>query len=356
MINLLLGAPGGGKSYEAVVFHILPALEKGRKVITNLPLNVERIAAIDPAYSDLIEKRDETRAVRPASAEAWTAYPFSHVEDYGDPWRHPESGAGPLYVIDECHIALPKIGTPRDVEHWYSLHRHESADVLLITQSYGKINQSIRDLVQLVYRVRKNIAFGSPTSYTRKVQDGLRGEVVNTTIRKYKRQFFDLYKSHTRGGGAELQAQDVRPIWKHWTFIGAGVMAVLFVAILSSSDKLNPMDVELKTPQQSHVVKVAHAPPSSRSVQPVTDAPQKGQKPEPYKANGLHIIGSLHMGSRSLYTFTVSQNGQPVATVTSVELVKLGYTWEPGTECAGWLTWDGSIRSVTCDFPKVGPI
>ena len=73
MINLLLGAPGGGKSYEAVVYHILPALEKGRKVITNLPLNIERIAAIDPAYSDLIEKRDETRAVRPATAETWTS-------------------------------------------------------------------------------------------------------------------------------------------------------------------------------------------------------------------------------------------------------------------------------------------
>ncbi|MBI5918423.1 MAG: hypothetical protein HY849_03485 [Nitrosomonadales bacterium] len=43
MINLLLGPPGGGKSYEATVYHVLPALAKGRKIITNLPLDLDRI-------------------------------------------------------------------------------------------------------------------------------------------------------------------------------------------------------------------------------------------------------------------------------------------------------------------------
>ncbi|EPW3551744.1 zonular occludens toxin domain-containing protein, partial [Pseudomonas aeruginosa] len=38
MINLILGQPGGGKSHEAVVYHVVPALNQGRKVITNLAL------------------------------------------------------------------------------------------------------------------------------------------------------------------------------------------------------------------------------------------------------------------------------------------------------------------------------
>ena len=41
MINLTLGQPGGGKSYEAVAFHIIPAIEQGRKVITNLALKID---------------------------------------------------------------------------------------------------------------------------------------------------------------------------------------------------------------------------------------------------------------------------------------------------------------------------
>ena len=57
MINGLEGIPGSGKSYEGVVYHVLPALKAGRKVITNLPLNVDAFAAIDPAYRDLIEVR-----------------------------------------------------------------------------------------------------------------------------------------------------------------------------------------------------------------------------------------------------------------------------------------------------------
>ena len=46
-VNLLLGSPGSGKSYEAVAFHVLPSLQAGRKVITNLPLNVDEFLKFD---------------------------------------------------------------------------------------------------------------------------------------------------------------------------------------------------------------------------------------------------------------------------------------------------------------------
>ena len=41
MINGLSGRPGSGKSYEAVIRHIMPALKAERMVVTNIPLNVE---------------------------------------------------------------------------------------------------------------------------------------------------------------------------------------------------------------------------------------------------------------------------------------------------------------------------
>jgi len=45
MIYGIVGRPGGGKSYEAVAFQVIPALKSGRKVITNLPLQIEHFVA-----------------------------------------------------------------------------------------------------------------------------------------------------------------------------------------------------------------------------------------------------------------------------------------------------------------------
>ena len=195
MINLLIGPPGGGKSYEAVVFHILPALKDGRKVITNLPVNVEMFLALDPAFADLLEVLDFSRD--------GSSRPFSQICDYGDRWRHPDSGVGPLYIIDEAHEVLPaaKIGCPGVdslIADWFATHRHEYADVLIITQHYGRVSKEVTDRVQLVYRVKKAVALGRMNSYIRKVQDGLRGEVVDQQERHYEKQYFQLYTSHTR--------------------------------------------------------------------------------------------------------------------------------------------------------------
>lgn len=66
MSNGLEGIPGSGKSYEAVVFHVLPALQSGRLVITNLPLLVEAFAALDPAFRSLIQIRRQ-----PAPSRHW---------------------------------------------------------------------------------------------------------------------------------------------------------------------------------------------------------------------------------------------------------------------------------------------
>ncbi|MDP2762605.1 MAG: zonular occludens toxin domain-containing protein [Sideroxyarcus sp.] len=212
MINLLLGRPGGGKSYEAVAYHVLPALQQGRKVITNLPLDLAAFSRIDASFLRLIDLRQQTVIVdktvvtinesghKVSRIERTVVRPFSSMKDYSDPWRHPVSGAGPLYVIDECHLSLPRGATDIAVEEWFSLHRHETADVLLIAQSYGKVSRNIVEMVQTCYKVSKNVALGFSSSYTRKVLDGVRGEEVNASVRKYDKQFFALYKSHTKGG------------------------------------------------------------------------------------------------------------------------------------------------------------
>jgi zona occludens toxin len=393
MINLLIGPPGGGKSYEAVVYHIIPALEQGRKVITNLPLELDYIKMVNPQWLPLIDIREQTAAVKPEvdwqqAENTYKKYglapklkyfinaPFAHIQDYGDSWRHPETGSGPLYVIDECHIPLPSNGTAMEVEHWYSLHRHESADVLLLTQSYGKINRSIRDLIQVCYRVKKNTSIGSEKSYVRKVQDGIRGEVVNTSIRKYEKAYFPFYKSHTRGGGAELAAQDIVPIWKRWPFIGAALCFSVFIAILTVFDVKNPMNAnsygQAKKPSpnevlakakadqafkqaQAQTLSVANPAHTQLQAQPVQAAePEKPADHDPYEKNGIHLLG--HVASKekpTLWIVTLSQNGLRLKNINAAELVKVGYQFEPIGDCAAWLTYKSVKRFIQCDSPSV---
>lgn len=261
MIDLLEGIPGSGKSYEAVVFHVLPALKKGRKVVTNLPLNVEAFAKLDARYPDLLDIRKEPRPIlgrwdaeaagrgescfvlgdfeqpkavkvtqkihgmnvqvtgvlddendrvvgefegRPSiKAPAGTPL-FGHVWDFYDDWRG-EGNQGPLYIIDECHVSFPKEnvrkgrGTPDNVIQWFKLSRHFGADILLMTQRMNALEPDIAELAQHHIRVMKALFLGKKDEYVRKVFAGYRGGEVQVNIRQYKSQYFHLYQSHTQG-------------------------------------------------------------------------------------------------------------------------------------------------------------
>ncbi|PHR16507.1 MAG: assembly protein, partial [Fluviicola sp.] len=232
MINILEGTIGSGKSYEAVVYHALPILQSGRKIKTNLPLNVEFISLVlGDHVADLIELVEPT---------AENPIPFSTIVDYQDEWRHPETNQGTYFIIDECHKALSKQKYNQPLMEYYAESRHAGHDHLLITQSCRKIARDIVDMAQLVYRVRKNTALGSSTSYVRKVQDGYRGEVVNTSIRRYEKKYFKYYQSHTQSNAAvmEANAKDIKPIWQNWSVYGFG-LTMLPLCYMVYAGKLN---------------------------------------------------------------------------------------------------------------------
>lgn len=372
-VNILLGAPGGGKSYEAVAFHVLPALAAGRKVITNLPLVVAEFVAIDPSYAALIELRTATLAERPefdavkaqslyqkfgiaAKTEYFNPAAFSHVEDYGDPWRHPESGAGPLYVVDECHIALPSRGTPVKVEEWFSLHRHESADVLLISQSHSKINRSIIDLVQTCYRVRKNTALGSDKSYRRFVFDGVRGAEVNFSVRKYQAHFFKLYKSHTRGGGQEQAAADIVPLWKRPIFlIIALCLPITGYMVWQAPNPISqaPKPAQVSPPPAGGLTL---DPLQTKLTAPAPPPPAKIEKRDQSHALEswqIHQVGEVRVGTAVRVLFRVSRNGGAFFDTDSRKLIDMGYTVRALAQCFSQISHPNGYKvHVSCDSPS----
>lgn len=379
MISGLEGIPGSGKSYEATTYHVLEALKQGRKVITNLPLVVDKIAAIDPSYRALIEIRIRPAPIRgtfdaarvddagngnafelfedgrtePAPASVRT---FGHVWDYWSDWRHPTTGRGPLFVVDECHVALPKIGTPEDLVGWFKLHRHFNADVLLMTQSFRDMNQPIAGLQEVLVKCRKASVLGKPKEYIRKVHAGYRGGLVSEGRRPYKAQFFGLYKSHTQGlSVAEAGHMDMSSTYaKFRKFTIAFWIVTVPVVAWAFWPKDKPAKPASPPPVVQHRHPVPQTPPVQAASAPVAaiSAPQAPEAyPEPYAAHGLHVTGHLRNATRTLYTFSVAQGAAVVATVTSDDLQRAGYTVTGLTECVVVLQFGQRKRSIVCDAP-----
>ncbi len=395
MINGLEGIPGSGKSYEAVVHHVLPSLQAGRKVITNLPLLVDMFAAIDPEFRELIELRTRPRPIRGTwdatrmndhgQGTAFELFEdghieppgedvmlFGHVWDFYSKWKHPDTGNGPLFVIDECHVAYPKIGTDKQVVQWYKLSRHFNADVLLITQNFRDVNESMRNLIAMLVKVRKADVLGKADHYIRKVHAGYRGAVISTEQRKYKAEFFSLYRSHTQGNSvAEAAASDVRSNVKTWRYASRGVLlaGVAFAAwafwpkddkpatpVKAKAAELAPWQVEAMKENKPDMRPVApidwsKVPTTPDVPAPAAEAP--AEIPEPLSGKGVHLAGVIKMGARTVYTFVLSNSGQRIGDASDSDLRAMGYDWQPLTHCAGTMKWKGKARSVTCDAPTI---
>lgn len=371
MINLLLGPPGGGKSYEAVVYHVLVALQEGRKVITNLPVVVAELAKIEPRAPALLEIR--TKSKREGKR------PFEVPEDYGDTWRHPEHGYGCLYVIDEAHKAIPRRGFGDDadtkadakaVDEWYAEHRHELCDVLLISQSYGKLSKAITDQVQVVYRVKKMVAFGKPKAYIRKVQDGVRGDVLAVTERDYQKKYFKLYKSHTRSlaSAAEADAKDISPSFRKWyrmsaVFMLIAVLLGLFNVLTDKPKAKQPAAPALRAEgarTEEHAdrpaVPASTAAPTPGLVEVVHETREQKQATDaPFDGMGIHVLGAITSKAGKLYLFAISQNGIAVQRLTSDEVRQAGYRIEDVSDCVAKLQYgEAQPFFARCDLPTQG--
>lgn len=412
MINLLEGVPGSGKSYEAVVYHVLPALKAGRKVITNLPLRLEVFRTLFPDLVHLIDVRrspmpiigkwdaeaanrgeqafivgqfdakptGQTKDGLPCIPPPSDARLFASVWDFYTTWRG-DDNIGPLYVIDECHVSFPKaktrnkaIFTPDEVIQWFKISRHFGADVLLMTQRMGALDDDIAGLAEFHIRVRKAAFLGKPDHYVRKVFAGYKGGETSSDLREYEKQFFALYKSHTQGATViEAQAQDVIPANLKWQrasrmFLVIGMLAMAWTGykiFFAESKPVQPkggmvaMKLNKSPSPAAETVPVVAAPPVQHAVYtPVVPAaaPAAPKGPDPLETRAVHMTGCMVKSSTGerVCTLTVSQNGMPIFNTTNVELEAYGYTFKHIGDCAAHLSWSGEPRAVICDAPSVG--
>lgn len=320
-ITLIVGRPGAGKSYEATAFYVLPKLAEGRMIVTNLPLNLEAFAKIDPAYPALIHVLEVT-AENPRR--------FAELKDYKDHdgWRHPVTGMGAFFVIDECHKSIPagNKNSQKEVLEWYAEHRHSSSDVLLLTQDVKKLHAYVKTLIDDYIVLSKNQGLGSRNTYRRSVRDGVGGaQMGNLQIRKYKKEYFGLYNTHTQGGGEEDKISGSKTIWSHWLFKFGAVFLVLtaYYIYRAFSHPILPQ----KKPEVVHEIQKPIPVPPSLPVTPLplpVVAPVVGNAP-PFAGSDLVIGSRLEIGDKAYITFMARLPDGRKMKVTPSELQHMGY-------------------------------
>ena len=210
------GLPGSGKSYGVVENVVIPALESGRHIITNIPLKLGRLSDDYPqgkiTIFDNREAEDDTT--------------FFDLE------RHP---AGVIWIIDEAwrfwKSGMKATNIPQCQKEFFTEHRHNvgpdgrTNEIVLVTQDLAQLCAFVRGLVEETYRAVKLTAIGQKNKYRVDVFMGAAtgqkpGKPMRQLYGSYKPEIYQYYKSHTRNktdfaAGMEEKADDRANVLKH---------------------------------------------------------------------------------------------------------------------------------------------
>lgn len=229
------GLPGSGKSYGVVENVIIPALQAGRHIITNIPLKVGRLSDDYPQGKvTIFDNRD-----------AESDPDFFSLES------HP---GGVIWIIDEAwrfwKSGMKSVNIPQNQKEFFTEHRHmvgedgRTNEIVLVTQDLQQLCAFVRDLVEETYRAVKLTAVGQKNRYRVDVyQGGVTGQKPGKPMRqlygKYKPEIYQYYKSHTRNktdfaAGMEEKADDRANVLKH-PLIKYGVPAAILVILFGVS-------------------------------------------------------------------------------------------------------------------------
>ncbi|MES9961688.1 MAG: zonular occludens toxin domain-containing protein [Sedimenticola sp.] len=195
-ITAYTGLPGSGKSYGVVEQVIIPALEGGRTVVTNIPLNEMEIYKY---LHDQGQKKLDIRALDMDRAKNTPNYLSSFP-------------GGAVIVMDELWrlwpAGLKANNVPEDQKSFLAEHRHRvgadgrSQEIIFVTQDLAQIAAFARQLVEETYRATKLTAVGQKDKFRIDVFMGAAvGQNPANRLREifstYKESVFRFYSSHT---------------------------------------------------------------------------------------------------------------------------------------------------------------
>lgn len=266
MIIFHEGLPGSGKSYEAALNQIIPALMKGRQVYAYIEgINHQKFAEITGLSLPEVEK-----LLHPLTKEQ---VPNVQIHVANDA----------LVLLDELQDFFPasKASLDPGITEFVTQHRHRGIDIVCMGQDHRDCHMLWKRRIDTLIRFVKRDAIGMPGAYTWTTHKQQGGKFVQLRSGKgtYDSRYFGLYASHSDGVQSIDAHQDDRTnIFKSkaFTFWIPAFLTVFAFALYYLYGFFHSEPKELK-----QVPSAITAPPVEKNMQ--TPAPQALPKTEPLK-------------------------------------------------------------------------
>lgn len=145
MIYLYTGTPGSGKSLH-VIKDIVNKLKSGGNVISNFPIDVDRIKFKKGKLGEFIYKPNQDLTV-------------DFLMDYAKNKHIKGKEAQTLIIVDEAQGKFNsrdfRDKDRKEFNYFFTIHRHLGYNVILITQADRLLDRQIRCLVEYEVKHRK---------------------------------------------------------------------------------------------------------------------------------------------------------------------------------------------------------
>jgi zona occludens toxin len=311
------GLTGSGKSYSVVSNVILPALEKGRTVVTNIPMNIKNEKLISFDIHHLVDNREEIETFAPK---------------------------GSVIVIDEAQHMWPSglkgNQIPKAEKDFFTEHRHKvgedgfSNEIILISQDLGNIAAFVRNLISETFVTTKLEAIGQKNRYRVDIYQGaVTGQrppkqlLKRQLYGKYEPEVYKHYKSQTQSEIDEIGSEtplDERgnilssPLLKYGMI--AAVIMILF-GLYKVGSFFNPEDSELIN--STDQIAQNEQPKPLKRMQPLpTPDPEPLPEPKPVITNkpayhpDWRLAGVIERNPQDGLAIIVSDQGQRTLDLT----------------------------------------
>lgn len=249
-INVYTGLMGSGKSFECVRSVILPAIEKGRRVVTNIEgVNNDAIRFYlhdkkDISFDDL----GHVVHCQNSDVEKADFFPYGKTDTtFCKP--------GDLICIDE---AWRFFGTDKKLleEHkiFFREHRHYinqetkvSCDLVLMVQDIGDLHRIVKVVVELNFKTTKLKNIGRHNSYRVEMWEGYKQLSKNRSayqVKNYDKEIFPLYSSYAGGQGKEVEIDSRQNVLTSAKLIGFLItLTIMGFAIYQSISFFDPSKI-----------------------------------------------------------------------------------------------------------------
>lgn len=227
-INCYVGLMGSGKSFECVRSVIVPAILKGRNVVTNVDgingdlireycinqfeADSDKLGLVRHCKNDDVAKAD----FLPHGTDAETFVKSGEMVCIDEAWRF--WGVGKK-ILDQHAIFF------REHRHYVDPDTKVSCDLVLMVQDINDIHRMLKYVVEITFKTTKIKSLGLNKTYRVEMWEGYKltnSARLSVEVKKYDPKIFPLYSSYTGGKGVELQVdkrQNVLASKKLWMLI-----------------------------------------------------------------------------------------------------------------------------------------